>query len=177
MQNYCHYTTDTFHCEQHRLISSLSESDTRSWGKKINLQTRISCGEKQGRPATKSRLITISIKSAARDGTGFKKSMHLVRLMNIPKAWSRTKNKKDLEWRAKVDLGYRNCWPLDWTNQKVLFPTGGWANHSIQCWKPCVLRWDVTDLEVITNMQMKQRNNVLNVRKIIIKLMSSRYQI
>lgn len=52
-------------------------SDTFSQGKKINFQTRISCGEKQGHPVTKSGHITISIKSAAQDGTVFKASTYV----------------------------------------------------------------------------------------------------
>lgn len=84
------------------------------------------------------------LKTTAWDGTGFKESRCLLQMRNIPKVWSASKGKKDLEWWVEPDLGYHNCWPLaGLANQRVLFPLGWWANCSIQYWKPSVLCWDV----------------------------------
>lgn len=111
-------------------------------------------------PAFLSCLITISIKSAAWDGTGFKESMCLLQSMNIPKAWSTPRRKKTWSGELRLTLDItaadpqldrpirKRCSP--WVDEPIAASTAG-SHVSHAC--------AVTTLEVITHMQMKQRKN------------------
>lgn len=128
----------TFHCEQRRFISRMS--NTPIWHSLLRQ-------EKKSSKKTKSCLITISIRSAAQDGPGFKESMCLLQSMNIPKAWSapRKKEKRKTwsgELRLTLDIATVDPW-LDRSIRKCCSLPGGLANYSVQCWKACVLHWDV----------------------------------